>query len=325
MTESLLTIAGSDPTSGAGIQVDLQVFRDFGFHGLSVLSAVVSQNTRAVRSFEAVPPVHIEDQIDSIFEDIRPAAVKIGMVPTPGVADVIGGKVPGFQGADDRPVVYDPVLASGSGGSRLVRRGTRERLVQSLIPKVDWLTPNLLEAQDLLKTGIELNAISCDSSIDTPDVGTAPDAIRQPSDDRESDQSQSDSNRALARLADLEPDDLRLEDVETIAQNLQQLGTTGVIITGGHLSVARDDEAVSDLLVTDEQQLWTEPLESVDVDVHGTGCQLSSALAAGLASGEPPIDALERARHYLNDLLRHHAEFIGTGRPVVVRTDDVDA
>ncbi len=324
MTESLLTIAGSDPSGGAGIQVDLQVFRDFGFHGLSVLSAVVSQNTRAVRSFEAVPPVHLEDQIDGIFEDIRPAAVKIGMVPTPEAADVIGGKIPGFQGADNHPVVYDPVLASGSGGSRLVRRGTREQLVQSLIPKVDWLTPNLLEAQDLLKTGIKLNAISCDSPTNTPDVGSALDAIRPSTDDRQAGQPQSDSVRGLARLADLEPDDLSLDDVETIAHGLRQLGTTGIIVTGGHLPALHDDRDVSDLLVTHDRQLWGEPLPSVDVDVRGTGCQLSSAFAAGLACGNSPVDALDDARHYLNDMLRHHAEFIGTGRPVVVRTPDND-
>lgn len=325
MTESLLTIAGSDPSGGAGVPVDLQVFRDFGFHGLSVLSAVVSQNTRAVRSFEAVPPVHLEDQIDGIFEDIRPAAVKIGMVPTPEAADVIGGKIPGFQGADDRPVVCDPVLASGTGESRLVRRGTRERLVHSLIPKVDWLTPNLLEAQDLLKTGIELNAIDCDTSADPPDIDSAPDAIRKPSDGQQPDRSQSDSNRGLARLAHLDPGDLLLEDVESIADGLRQLGTTGIIITGGHLPDLHDDQGVSDLMVTDDGPLWGESLKSVDDDVRGTGCQLSSAFAAGLARGNSPVDALDDARRYLNQMLRHHAEFIGTGRPVVVRTPEGDA
>jgi hydroxymethylpyrimidine/phosphomethylpyrimidine kinase len=293
----------------------LQVFRDFGYHGLSVITAVVAQSTRGVRNFEAVPRVHVADQIETLLDDIRPHAVKIGMVPNPETAQAIGGKIPGFQGSDARPVIYDPVLASGSGDSRLVRRGTRPALVRSLIPKVDWLMPNLTEARDLLETAVSLNAFSAPPSARRPPSGDSPDAVV----DDEGPQPETSTTQEVRRLIDKPPDALTRNDAETIAGYLCSLGPTGVVLTAGHLPAAQTDSGVSDLLVSDEQTHWCAPLPSVESDVRGTGCQLSSAFTSLRADARPPVDALEQARHYLNDLLRHRSEYIGTGRPVVVR------
>lgn len=144
---ALLTIAGTDPCGAAGIQVDLQVFRDFGFHGLSAISAVVAQNTSGVRAYEAVSEAIFKEQLDALAEDIPIEGVKIGMLPTvrsiEGVGRFLESTSPPF-------VVLDPVLASGDGAHALSAAGALEALVEVLVPRVSVLTPNVVEASAML-------------------------------------------------------------------------------------------------------------------------------------------------------------------------------
>jgi hydroxymethylpyrimidine/phosphomethylpyrimidine kinase len=145
----LLTIAGTDPSGGAGVQVDLNVFRDWGFHGLSVVTAVVAQNTQSVLRFESLSGRLVRDQLATLLEDVSPVGVKIGMLSSAEAVDEIATALEGLGG--EVPVVFDPVMASG-GHQSLRRPGTVEAMRQRLFPRVDVLTPNVPEAELLLDT-----------------------------------------------------------------------------------------------------------------------------------------------------------------------------
>lgn len=153
-SSSLLTIAGTDPCGGAGIQVDLQVFRDFGFHGLSVVTAVLSQNTRGVQRVDPMPADAVAQQLKSVFEDLRPAGIKIGLLPSKEVVEAVAAALKELRQAGPCPVVFDPVLASSSEHN-LVGPGCVEAMRTHLIPQVDLLTPNLNEAELLLGQRIQ--------------------------------------------------------------------------------------------------------------------------------------------------------------------------
>lgn len=144
--KNVLTIAGTDPSGAAGIQVDLQVFRDHGVYGLSCVTAVIAQNTSGVQEWVAVEPSLISRQLDSVFNDIEVDAVKIGMTPTSAAVDAIAEALRGRK----IPIVIDPVLASGDGSTALVRDGTIEALAERLFPTATLVTPNAVEAAVLM-------------------------------------------------------------------------------------------------------------------------------------------------------------------------------
>ena len=111
-----LTIAGTDPTGAAGINADLQVFRDLGCHGASAITAVVWQNTEGIDGWRSLPPVALESQLESVAGDLSIRAVKIGMLPT---GDLIRETADFLETLDeDIPVVLDPVMAGGAGHRR---------------------------------------------------------------------------------------------------------------------------------------------------------------------------------------------------------------
>lgn len=141
-----LTIAGSDSGGGAGIQADLATFARFGVFGTSVITAVTAQNTRRVSAWEPVSPGMVMAQVDAVVEDLRPAAVKSGMLGSAMVADAVADAVRRHALA---PYVLDPVLASGTGTSLLDDEGVLV-LVTRLIPLAALVTPNLDEAERLL-------------------------------------------------------------------------------------------------------------------------------------------------------------------------------
>ncbi len=143
--KNLLTIAGTDPSGAAGIQADLQTFRDHGHHGLSCVTAVIAQNTSGVGEWVAVEPKLLEAQLAAVFADIRVDAVKIGMVPTVSSVRVIAEALHGRK----IPIVLDPVLASGDGATALVREGTTEAMLELLVPHATVVTPNSIEASVL--------------------------------------------------------------------------------------------------------------------------------------------------------------------------------
>ncbi|HIT64782.1 MAG TPA: bifunctional hydroxymethylpyrimidine kinase/phosphomethylpyrimidine kinase [Candidatus Ventrimonas merdavium] len=138
-----LTIAGSDPSGGAGIQADLKTMTALGVYGMSVITALTAQNTTGVRGIFDVDPAFVADQIDCVFTDIVPDAVKIGMVSQKAIIEVIGAKLEQYQA---RQIVLDPVMVSTSG-SRLLAEDAMDALAGRLLPLAAVMTPNLPEAE----------------------------------------------------------------------------------------------------------------------------------------------------------------------------------
>ncbi len=148
MIANVLTIAGTDPTGGAGIQADLKTFSALGAYGMTVVTAVVAQNTQGVRAFEALSPSFITAQIDAVFDDVRVDAVKIGMVANAGIAEAIAAAL---QRHEARHVVLDPVMIAKSG-DRLLSEDAVAAVRERLVPLAEIVTPNLPEAAALLGT-----------------------------------------------------------------------------------------------------------------------------------------------------------------------------
>ena len=145
-----VSIASSDSGGGAGIQADLLTFAAHGVHGATVLVAATAQNTRSVRSVEPLSVAFLTRQLDAVWEDLRPRAVKIGML-------FDGARVRAVARGLDRHraenVVLDPVLTSTSG-ARLLARSAVETLRRDLLPRCDLVTPNLPEAEALARMPI---------------------------------------------------------------------------------------------------------------------------------------------------------------------------
>ena len=139
----VLSIAGTDPSGGAGAAADCKTFCAHGCFALNVITAVVSQNTQGVRGYMDVTPDLIADQIDAVFEDIDVDAVKIGMVSVPETIRVIADKLRQYQ---PRFVVIDPVMVATSG-HRLLEEDAVETLRKRIVPLADLLTPNRPEAE----------------------------------------------------------------------------------------------------------------------------------------------------------------------------------
>lgn len=146
MIHNILSIAGTDPTGGAGIQADLKTFGALKTYGMAVITAIVAQNTQGVRSFFSLDPQLIADQIDCVFEDVRVDAVKIGMVATATIAEIICSRLR-FHGATN--IVLDPVMIATSG-DRLVTQDAVAAIRSLLVPLAKVMTPNLPEASALL-------------------------------------------------------------------------------------------------------------------------------------------------------------------------------
>jgi len=250
-TAIAVTIAGSDSGGGAGIQADLKTFSALGVYGASVITALTAQNTKGVTAIHDVPANFIAAQIDAVFSDLHPAAVKIGMLANAGAIDAVAK---GLERHHAHDVVLDPVMIATSG-DRLLRDDAIEAL-RKLIARARVLTPNLPEAAALL---------------DRP-------------------------------MADNE-DAMRAQ-----AEKLLSLGAGAVLIKGGH---GNGPESV-DLLV--EPDSWTRfAVPRIDTkNTHGTGCTLSSAIAAGLAKKLLLVDAVSDAKAYVSAAIAA-ADRLGVG------------
>jgi hydroxymethylpyrimidine/phosphomethylpyrimidine kinase len=148
-----LTIAGSDPSGGAGIQADLKTFHQFGVYGEAVVTLITVQNTCGVQRVECLDAGLVADQIRGVISDIAPGAAKIGALGNRAIIEAVAALAGDFS----FPLVVDPVLASSSGAP-LLESGDIEALQTLLLPHVFLLTPNLAEAA--LLTGIEVRDLS---------------------------------------------------------------------------------------------------------------------------------------------------------------------
>jgi hydroxymethylpyrimidine/phosphomethylpyrimidine kinase len=244
MIANILTIAGSDSGGGAGIQADLKTFSALGTYGCSVITALTAQNTRAVTAIHEVPATFVTAQINAVFEDIRVAAVKIGMLATP---EVIMAVAEGLERHLARPVVLDPVMVAKSG-DHLLRPEAVRALRERLLPQAGVITPNLLEAGVLL---------------------------------------------------DMEPPVDEAGMVEAAAR-LRTLGPQAVLLKGGHREGAESIDVFDD--GGEPLTLATARIDTPNT--HGTGCTLSSALAALLGQGMATRDAVQAAKAYITGAIR---------------------
>ena len=143
--KTALSIAGSDSSGGAGIQADLKAMTMNGVFAMSAITALTAQNTTGVQGIFEVSPTFLGQQIDSVFTDIRPDAVKIGMVASSGLIEVIAERL---QHYGAKNIVVDPVMVATSG-ARLISEDAIETLKQELFPLATVLTPNIPEAEVL--------------------------------------------------------------------------------------------------------------------------------------------------------------------------------
>jgi hydroxymethylpyrimidine/phosphomethylpyrimidine kinase len=234
-----VTIAGSDSGGGAGIQADLKSFSANYVYGASVITALTAQNTLGVTAIHDVPASFISDQMDAVFSDLDVAAVKIGMLSQ---VDVIHAVAQGLDNYRAKNIVLDPVMVAESGDPLLAKEAISV-LVGELFPRATLVTPNLLEA---------------------------------------------------AQILDTEPATTRAER-QGQATALLRLGAKAVMLKGGH---GEEDEA-ADILVTGSGEKWFSAPRIDTRNTHGTGCSLSSAIAANLAHGTPLEEAVGKAKLWL--------------------------
>jgi hydroxymethylpyrimidine/phosphomethylpyrimidine kinase len=185
--QTVLTIAGFDPSSGAGVTADLMVFAAHGLFGTSCITGLTVQSTVGVRSTTAVSGEVVKATLDCLVSDLPPAGIKIGMLTTAEIVSVVAEFLAGFRDEESRvPVVLDPVLRSSSGRELLDAAGVAA-MRESLLPLVDWVTPNLEElgvltgrevkkredmpeaALALKEMGWELNVLATGGHLNPPD------------------------------------------------------------------------------------------------------------------------------------------------------------
>lgn len=239
MIRNVLSIAGSDPSGGAGIQADLKTFAACGVYGMAALTALTAQNTQGVCGVHALPAGFVAEQIAAVFADVRVDAVKIGMIANGGIAAAIAEQLRPHRGL---PIVLDPVMIA-KGGAPLLDPEAVSVLRERLLPIATLLTPNLPEAASLLG--------------------------EPPARDR--------------------------DGMAAQAARLRGLGPSAVLVKGGHLA----GEGSPDVLASAGGTVWFDADRVPTRRTHGTGCTLSSALAAELAKGVTPVEAIERAKRYL--------------------------
>ena len=152
--KTALTIAGSDSSGGAGIQADIKTMTMHGVYAMSAITALTAQNTTGVRAIRESTPEFLAQQIDAVFEDIRPDAVKIGMVASTELIRVIADRLRHYEAKN---IVVDPVMVATSG-SALMKTDAVQTLTDELLPLASVVTPNIPEAQILSGLTIESKA-----------------------------------------------------------------------------------------------------------------------------------------------------------------------
>ena len=246
-----LSIAGSDSSGGAGIQADIKTMSANGVYAMTAVTALTAQNTTGVTDILDSTPAFLSAQLDAVFTDIFPDAVKIGMVSSAELISVIAQKLRQY-GA--RHIVVDPVMVATSG-SRLLREDAVEALKTELLPLAEVATPNIPEAE-----------ILADMPIRTP------------------------------------------ADMEAAARRISEQYGCAVLCKGGH-----DLNDANDLLWKDGAGYWFNGRRINNPNTHGTGCTLSSAIAANLAKGMALEDAVRRAKEYISGALAAMLD-LGHGR-----------
>ena len=166
MNAVALTIAGSDPSGGAGLQADLKTFHQHGVYGMSVVTLLTVQNTQMVSQVHVQTPELVLDQLDAVLDDIPPTAAKTGALGSPEVIEAIAQRAAGFG----FPLIIDPVMIS-KHGARLIEQRATEVLIRHLLPCALLITPNLHEAAALSGRTVEDLAGMADAARAIGDLG----------------------------------------------------------------------------------------------------------------------------------------------------------
>lgn len=236
-----LTVAGSDCSGGAGIQADLKTMTMNGVYAMSVITALTAQNTTGVRAIQESTPDFLKQQMDAVFEDIYPDAVKVGMVSSGELICVIAERLKYYHAKN---VVVDPVMVA-TAGSALMKTDAIRVLIDELFPLASLVTPNIPEAQVLSGLKIESK-----------------------------------------------------EDMAVAAKKIGDDYHCAVLLKGGH-----NINDANDLLYANQELLWFEGRRIDNPNTHGTGCTLSSAIAANLAKGFSLSESVRRAKNYVSEAL----------------------
>ena len=239
--KTALTIAGSDCSGGAGIQADIKTMTMNGVYAMSAITALTAQNTTGVRKIQESTPEFLEQQIDAVFEDIFPDAVKIGMVSSSEIVCVIADRLKYHKAKN---IVVDPVMVATSGSS-LMKTDAVKTLIDVLLPIATLITPNVPEAEVLSGLSIE-----------------------------------------------------NKEDMQTAAKTIGDKYSCAVLLKGGH-----SINDANDLLYANGEFKWFYGKRIDNPNTHGTGCTLSSAIAANLAKGFNVSDSVRKAKEYISDAL----------------------
>ncbi|MCF0104111.1 MAG: bifunctional hydroxymethylpyrimidine kinase/phosphomethylpyrimidine kinase [Eggerthellaceae bacterium] len=142
---NVLSIAGSDSSGGAGIQADIKTITAYKLYAMTVITALTAQNTQGVQAVEAVSPKFVAQQMDSVFTDIFPDAIKIGMIPNSEIAEIVADKLCEYK---VKNIVLDPVMIATSN-DKLIEDEAIYRICERLFPLVNVITPNIPEAEIL--------------------------------------------------------------------------------------------------------------------------------------------------------------------------------
>lgn len=236
-----LSIAGSDSCGGAGIQADIKTMTMNGVYAMSAVTALTAQNTTGVSAIQEATPEFLKQQLDAVFEDIFPDAVKIGMVSSSELIRVIADRLRFYHAKN---VVVDPVMVATSG-SALMKTDAVQTLTEELFPLATLITPNIPEAEILSGLTIE-----------------------------------------------------NKEEMLTAANKIGATYGCAVLLKGGH-----SINDANDLLFANGEVYWFEGKRIDNPNTHGTGCTLSSAIAANLAKGFGLSESVLRAKDYISGAL----------------------
>ena len=236
-----LSIAGSDSCGGAGIQADIKTMTMNGVYAMSAITALTAQNTTGVSAIQEASPEFLAQQIDAVFEDIYPNAVKIGMVSSSALIRVIAERLRYHKAKN---VVVDPVMVATSG-SPLMKTDAVQTLIDKLLPIAAVVTPNIPEAQVLSGLTVKSEA-----------------------------------------------------DMATVAKAIGETYGCAVLLKGGH-----NINDANDLLYANGKEVWFAGKRINNPNTHGTGCTLSSAIAANLAKGYTLAESVKRAKDYISGAL----------------------
>ncbi len=245
ITYNVLTIAGSDPSGGAGVQGDLKTFAACGVYGCAVLTALTAQSTQGVAAVMPVPVDFVVRQLETLLDDVDIHAVKIGMLGDAAVASAVADVIRRYRLTN---VVLDPVMHATAGGAQL-EYGALNIIRRELLPLATVVTPNAAEAGALLGT-------------DAPST---------------------------------------ISESVAVARGIVALGARAALVTGGHVG---DNATCVDVLATADSVRELRVARVAHGGTHGTGCALSSAIAALLASGHDLPSACEDAQRFVAGAVR---------------------